>query len=207
MYAMNGTKIPQIVLKLPKAVALLIIFVQHVVQAMTNNPWFLSLAALLAQTATDLTALQAAEATALTRAKGAAQARNDKKKVVIDDLVLLKSGVQTAVNQNPGQASTIIASSGFFEKQVTLPPRPNLGAKMTGAPGEVLVRAKAVRGACYQWQYSTDGGKTWIDIGITTVANTSVQGLTVGGTYLFRFRTTVKKTTSDWSPSLSFFAT
>jgi hypothetical protein len=110
---MNGTKVPQIVLKLPRGIALLILFVQHVLQAMTNNPWFVSLAALLTQTAADLAALQAAQATALSRAKGAAAARNDKKKVVIDDLLLLKNGVQTVVNQNPGQAATIIESAGM----------------------------------------------------------------------------------------------
>ena len=205
---MNGTKVPQIALKLPKVVALLILFVQHVVQAMTNNPWFVSLAALVTQTSTDLTALQAAQATALSKAKGAVEARNDKLKVVKDDLLLLKSGVQTVINQNPGQAATIIESAGMFQKQVTLPNKPNLAAKMAPVtPGEVLVRAKAVKGASYEWQYSPDGGKTWIAMGTTTVANTSVLGMTAGTTLLFRFRTTVKKTTSDWSPTISFFVT
>jgi hypothetical protein len=205
---MNRTKVPQIVLKLPKVVALLILFAQHVVQAMTNNPWFASLAALLAQTTADLALLQAAQATALSRAKGAAEARNDKLKAVVDDLILLKSGVQTVVNQNPGQAASIIESAGMFQKQVTLPSKPNLGAKMAAVnPGEVMVRAKATKGASYEWQYSLDGGKTWLAMGTTTVANTSVLGMTVGTTLLFRFRTTVKKTTSDWSPTLSFFVT
>src|SRR5690348_9143066 len=107
---MKGTKVPQIALKLPRVIALFIVFVQHVVQAMTNNPWFASMAALVATTGADLTALMAAQAKALTRAKGAAEARDDAKKVVYDDLMLLKSGVQTAVNQNPGQAATIIES-------------------------------------------------------------------------------------------------
>jgi hypothetical protein len=31
-----------------------------------------------------------------------------------------------------------------------------------------------------------------------------VPGLTVGTTYLFRFRTTVRATTSDWSQTISF---
>jgi hypothetical protein len=205
---MNGTRIPRLALNLPRAIALLIVFVQHVVQAMTNNPWFTSLTALLAQTAADLAALQAAQATAMTRAKGAAEARNDKRKVVVDDLMLLKSGVQTVVNQNPGQAATIIESAGMFQKKVTVPSKQNLAAAMAPvSPGEVLVRAKAVKGAAYEWQYSLDGGKTWLAMGTTTVANTSVLGMTVGSTVLFRFRTTVKRTTSDWSPTLSFFVT
>ena len=159
----------------PRVIALLIVFVQHVVQSMTNNPWFASMAALVATTGTDLAALITAQAKALTKAKGAAEARNDAKKVVIDDLKLLKSGVQTVVNQNPGQAATIIESAGFFQKKVTLPSKPYLEALMAPVtPGEVLVRARAVKRAGYEWQYSLDGGKTWLTMGNTTVANTSL---------------------------------
>ena len=205
---MNGTKIPQIALNLPRVVALLIVFVQHVVQSMASSTWFAGLTALLTQTTTDLAALQAAQATALGRAKGAREARDDKKKVVVDDLVLLKSAVQTAVNQNPGLAATIIESSGLFQKRFTRRSTPNLAAAMAPVnPGEVRVRAKAVKGACYEWQCSLDGGKTWVAMGITTVANTSVLGMTMGSAVLFRFRTTIKKTTGDWSPMLSFFVT
>jgi len=205
---MNATKVPQIVLKLPKVVALLIVFVQHVVQSMTNNPWFASMAALVATTGTDLAALITAQAKALTKAKGAVEARNDAQKVVIDDLKLLKSGVQTVVNQNPGQAATVIESAGLFQKKVTLPSKPNLEALMAPVtPGEVLVRARAVKRASYEWQYSLDGGKTWLAMGTTTVANTSLLGMTPSTTVLFRFRTTVSKTTSDWSPTISFFVT
>ena len=203
---MAATKVPQIALYLPRAIALFIVFVQHVVQSMTNNPWFASLAALVATTGTDLTALVAAQAKSLSKVKSAVEARNDAKTVVVNDLKLLKSGVQTVVNQNPGQAATIIESAGFFQRKVTLPDKPNLEAfKAPVTPGEVLVRAKAVKRASYEWQYSLDGGKTWLPMGTTTVANTSVLGMVQGTTVLFRFRTTVSKTTSDWSPTISYF--
>jgi hypothetical protein len=205
---MRSMKFSRIALNLPRTVALLIVFVQHVIQSMTNNPWFVSLAALLTQTTADLAALQAAEATALTRAKGAAEARDDKLKVVVDDVFLLKSGVQTIVNQNQGEAATIIESAGMFQKKVTVRPKPNLAATMAPvSPGEVRVRAKAIRGASYEWQYSLDGGTTWIAMGTTTVADTILLGMTAGTTVLFRFRTTVKRTTSDWSPTIAFFVT
>lgn len=205
---MNPTKIPPIALKLPRAVALLIQFVLHVLQEMNNNPWFASMTALLAQAATDLAALQVAQSIAVTRAKGSAAARNVKLKVVVNDVILIKNGVTTVANQNPGQATAIIESAGFTQKKVTTRSKPNLAATMAKVvPGEVLVRAKAVRGASYEWQYSLDGGKTWIAMGTTTVANTSVLGMTVGTTMLFRFRTTLKKETGDWSPTLSFFVT
>jgi hypothetical protein len=202
------TKVPQIALKLPRAIALFILFAQHVVQAMTHNPWFSSMAALVATTATDLAALVLAQAKALTKAKGAAEARDDARKLVYDDLLLIKSGVQTVINQNPSQAATIIESAGLFQKKVTLPFKPELEARMAPvAPGEVLVRAKAVKRACYEWQYSTDDGRTWISMGTTTVANTSLPGMTAGATLMFRFRTTIKKTTSDWSATINFKVT
>jgi hypothetical protein len=204
---MKGTRVPRIALKLPRMVALLIIFVQHVVEAMTNSPWFASLAALLVTTTADLAALQEAEALVLTRAKGAVEARDDKKKVILDDLALIKSGVQVVVNKNPGQAAAIIASAGLFQAAERAPHKPNLAARTTVTPGEVLVRAKAVKDAAYEWQRSGDAGRTWDGMGITTVADTSATGLTVGASYLFRFRTTVKKATSDWSPSLPFIVT
>src|SRR6185312_11161264 len=138
---------------------------------------------------------------------GAAEARDDAKKLVYDDLLLIKSGVQTIVNQNPSQASTIIESAGLFQKKATLPFKPELDARMAPVnPGEILVRARAVKRASYEWQYSLDGGKTWLPMGTTTVANTSLLGMTAGANLMFRFRTTVKKTTSDWSAALSFTA-
>ncbi len=151
--------------------------------------------------------LQGAQATALSRAKGAAAVRNDKKRAVVEDLRLLKSGVLTIIHQNPGQAATIIESAGMSIRQIAARSKAILAAAMAlVTPGEVLVRAKAVRGAAYEWQYSLDG-KTWLAMGTTTVANTSLLGMTVGTTVSFRFRTTVKKTTSDWVPPISFFVT
>ena len=76
---------------------------------------------------------------------------------------------------------------------------------MGPAPEQVTVRAKAVRGSAYEWQYSIDGGLTWISISLTTVAHTSVMGLARGATCLFRFRTTRGSVTGDWSPTLSFY--
>jgi hypothetical protein len=77
---------------------------------------------------------------------------------------------------------------------------------MSATPGEVLLETKAVakRGVSYEWQYSMDGGKTWIAIAISSEANVSVPGLTPGTTYLFRYRTWIKKVASDWSQYLSF---
>jgi hypothetical protein len=77
---------------------------------------------------------------------------------------------------------------------------------MGKAPQEVVLRAKAAKGhAVYEWQSSSDGGKTWIALAPTTQANTTLSGLTLGVAYQFRFRTTVKRVTSDWSQIVSLF--
>jgi hypothetical protein len=79
-------------------------------------------------------------------------------------------------------------------------------AAMNG-PGTALLRAKAVKkGASYEWQMSSDGGVTWVALGNSTVADMPVTGLVAGKTYMFRFRTTIAHTTSDWSQVISLFA-
>jgi hypothetical protein len=52
--------------------------------------------------------------------------------------------------------------------------------------------------------FSPDGGKTWVSAGTTTVADTTVLGLTAGTMYLFRVQTTLARTTGDWSQQLAF---
>jgi hypothetical protein len=49
-----------------------------------------------------------------------------------------------------------------------------------------------------------DGGTTWVTIGTTTEANTSLLGTTPLTTYLFRFQSTVKQTMSAWTQTITF---
>ncbi len=117
----------------------------------------------------------------------------------------LKGFAQQVVNQNPAQALAIMESAGLSAKKPPTRRKPPLAARMGTVPGEVVVQAKAVpRGAAYEWQYSTDG-KTWIAMGITTVASTTLLSATVGTIYTFRFRTTRKAATSDWSQTVVLF--
>jgi hypothetical protein len=172
---------------------------------MTNNPWFPSPTPPLATLTADLDALELAEATARNRSKGSAAARNLKKKKVVDDLTELKGYVQSIVNQSPDKEIAIIECAGMSTRQLMPRQKPALEALMGPSPGQVIVRAKAVgkRAAAYEWQVAVSGN-AWSTIGTTTVAETSVPGLTAGTTYLFRLRTTVKNTTGDWSQSVSY---
>jgi hypothetical protein len=193
-----------IVLHLSRVVALFLIFCRHVVQAMTNNAWFPSPSPTLSLVTTHLDNLQASQARALTRAEGAAAARDLDLKKAVDDMTGLKAHVLGVILQNPSQAALIAESAGMQLKKTGGRKKPYLSALMGPSPGEVLVRAKAVKGAgAYEWMYSLDGGKTWLAMGTSTVAEHSVTGLAVGPV-LFRFRTTKKNTTGDWSQTLAF---
>lgn len=195
-----------VVLKLPDSTPALILRGRHIVLMITESTWFASLLTLLAGITTDLDDLQTAQATSMTRAKGAASARDDAKKKVIDDLTDLAGEVQRIVDQNPGEGATITEAAGMFQKKSSARSKPNLAAVKGEAPGLVLVRARAVKGSAYEWQWSTDDGATWVSLGLTTVAHTSVAGVARGTTCLFRFRTTRGSMTGAWSPSVELFA-
>jgi hypothetical protein len=73
-------------------------------------------------------------------------------------------------------------------------------AKPGATSGSVhLVTDAAARRASYEWQYSTDAGKTWVSAPSTLQAKTVVAGLTPGVTVLFRYRAVTKSGEGDWS--------
>jgi hypothetical protein len=202
---MNTVKHNPIALNLPRIVGLLILYGRHVVQEMTNNAWFPSPSPTLASVTSKLDALEAAELTARTRAKGTAAARNLERKAVEDELTALKGYAQWVAGQNPDKADIIIESAGMSSKRVTPRQKPELSVARGGAPGEVVLRARSLRRpAAYDWQHSGDGGQTWTAAGTTTVASRTLSGFSAGTTYLFRYRTTVATTTGAWSQTVSF---
>jgi hypothetical protein len=193
-----------VVLKLPDPIPKLLEYSGHIVQQMTNNLYFPTASSVLTVATANMAALATAQTTARTRAVGAAGDRDLKLVALVATLHTLRGIVQTAADSSPAQAKAIIASSGMSVAAHTPRLKPTLAALMGLTPGLVLVRAKAAaKRAVYEWQYSADGGKTWITIAVTNVADTSVSGLAVGTTYLFRFRSTVRKVVSDWSQTVS----
>jgi hypothetical protein len=75
-------------------------------------------------------------------------------------------------------------------------------------PGAVTGTAKvlaATAGRCasYEWQYSTDGGKTWITAPVTLQSKTTIAGLAAGATVLFKYRPVTKAGEGDWSQPAS----
>jgi hypothetical protein len=113
--------------------------------------------------------------------------------------------VQSIVAGDETQGAAIVEAAGMNERRKTSRQKPTLGAAMAPTPGLVALRAKAAgKHAAYEWQYSSDGGKTWVPTALTTLATATVPNLTAGATYLFRVRSTVGHVTGDWSQAVSF---
>ena len=175
-----------------------------IVSAMEANPkLFPSPIPSFAQVKADLIALTDAE-TAYKNHLGTKPVRDDKHAVVVADMNQLHAYAQQLANASPSQAQTIAdAASMTLHKPPTPHHKSDLSVKQT-VSGVVHVVAKATKGAkANNWQYSTDGGKTWIDLPETTRAQATVQNLTSGATVSFRQRALTKAGLTDWCPPVS----
>jgi len=192
------------VLKLPATIALLIVYVQGILKALTGNPTFPTPNPPLTAVSGAASDLQAAETTARTRATGTIATRNEKRAVLVTLLEVLKAYVQSVADATPENAISIIESSGLALRKTAVHAPRVFAAKATTLSGSVKLTAPlAGRRAAYRWQYSTDGGKTWVDASETLQARTTVTGLPVGTTVQFRYRSVIKGGASDWSAPLS----
>jgi hypothetical protein len=192
------------VLKLPQVISLLITYVQGILKAMTGNPTFPTPNPPLTAVSGAVNALQAAETAALTRATGTVATRNEKRATLVMLLELLRGYVQSVADASPENAISIIESSGLALRKTTVHAPRVFAAKATTLSGTVKLTAPlAGRRAAYRWQYSTDGGKTWVDASETLQAKTTLTGLSAGTTVQFRYRSVIKGGASDWSAPLS----
>jgi hypothetical protein len=193
-----------VTLNLPRRVPALITYVQAVLAALTNNANFPTPVPALSALSAALTALQSAESQALSRLKGAVVARNDKKAALVALLQQLRNYIQTAADANPETSAAVIQSAGLPVKKVPVHKPRTFEAKQGAVSGSVEVTAATVaRRASYVWGYSTDGGKTWIEVGPTLQAKTTISGLTAGTTVQFRYRGVTKTGAADWSQPIS----
>jgi hypothetical protein len=192
------------ILSLPKPVPAFITYAQNVVTRMTGNSSFPTPTPTLAAVATAIAALQTAESAALARTKGTATARNDRKAELVALLQQLKGYVQTTADADVENSAAIIQSSGFAVKKVAVR-KPRVFAAVQGAvSGTVkLVTASAGNRASYDWEYSLDGGKTWVLCPGTLQAKTTIPGLPTATTVQFRVRATTKVGDGDWSQPVS----
>ena len=187
-------------LNLTKPVSALVTAAKAIVAAMTGNTSFATPDPALAVISNDIDALATAETAAQARTHGAAAVRNDKRAALVTALEQLKAYVQKTVDANPANAAALIQSAGMNVKKAAPHPKRVFAATDGAVSGSVnLITEAAARRASYEWQYSTDGAKTWILVPPTLQAKTTITGMTAGTTVAFRYRSVVKTGAADWS--------
>ncbi len=195
---------PTITLALPKSVPALITYAQGIVKRMTGNPSFPSPAPTLAVVTAAIGDLQTAETAAQVRTKGAVVARDEKRTALIGILQQLRAHVQAIADADVANAGSIIESAGVAVRKMPSRAARAFAAKAGPVSGVAKVTAVAAsRRASYEWQYSTDGGKTWIAAPSTLQAKTTIAGLLPGSTVQFKYRAVTRTGEGDWSQTVS----
>ncbi len=192
---------PIVTLKLPKSVPALITYTGNIVQAMTANAAvYASPNPTLATLTAASTDLSSAEASAISRVKGAVAIRNEKRTALVTLLKQEASYVQHIVDGNVENGVSIIEGAGMAVRKTAVRKPKAFGVVAGPVSGSAkLVTKSAGARASYEWQYSTDGGKTWVAAPGTLQAKTVIMGLTPGGTVQFRYRALTKTGEGDWS--------
>jgi hypothetical protein len=191
-------------LKLPLNVPALVVYAEGIVKSMTGNPAFPNPAPALAQVTSAITALSTAEATTLTRARPAVAKRDAARVTLHGLLVELKGYVQAAADVDLENSASIILGAGMSVRKT--PARPPRVFDATPGPvaGSVkLVTTTAARRASYEWEYSADGGKTWVAAPPSLQSKTTVTGLPSATMMQFRVRAVTKAGAGDWTDPVS----
>jgi hypothetical protein len=193
-----------VTLALPKSAPALIVYAQGIVKRMTANASFPAPTPPLTTVTAAIDDLQAAETAALARTKGAATARNDKRKVLVGVLQQVRSYIQSVADTDGVNAASIIESAGVAVRKKATRHARTFIAKPGRVSGEAMVTAAvAARRASYEWEYSTDGGKSWIAAPPTLQAKATIDGLAPGSTVQFKYRAVTRTGADDWSQPVS----
>ncbi len=193
-----------VALNLPRAAPALLVYASGVMKRMDGNPAFATPTPPLNELAAAISDLQAAETAALARTKGAAVARDEKRKSLVAILQEVRTYVQKVADADATNAASIIESAGVAVRKVAT----RRARAFTAQHGEIsgvakVLAASAGHRSAYDWQYSADGGKTWVTAPSTLQAKTTVSGLTPGATVQFRYRAVTKAGEGDWSQPVS----
>jgi hypothetical protein len=193
-----------VALKLPLSVSALITYAKGMVTRMTANPSFPNPTPTIAAVSAAIDDLQVAETAALARTKGAVATRNDKRTALVLLLKQLRGYIQTTADASAENGAAIIESAGTAVRKTPTRLARAFAAKPGAVSGTVKLAArKAGQRASYEWQHSTDGGKTWITAPVTLQAKTTIAGFAPGATVLFKYRPVTKAGEGDWSQPAS----
>jgi len=190
-----------VALGLPRKIADLLVFAQTIHDTMAANSKTLpSPSPALTVLQTDIDTLATEQAAVKARTPGAVTTRDQAAKTLTIDLNSERLYVEGLVNANQANASQLVTDAGMKLRRKTAPSKPPLAVKAGATSGTVKLVAKAAKGAkANNWQMSTDGGKTWVDLPSTTKATTTVANLTPGTTVQFRQDAVTKDGEGDWS--------
>jgi hypothetical protein len=199
----------RVVLKLPTRIADFIVTAQKIHDQMAANTTTLpSPNPTLIILQPQIDSVNTKEALVKARASGSVADRDAAIKVLAVSLNSERAYVESVCNATPTNALSIAEDAGMTLRTVPVREKPPLAAKAGKVSGTVLLAAKATKGAkANSWQYSADGGKTWIDLPQTTKASTSVANLTPGTTVEFHQRVLTKTGVSDWGQTISHLVT
>jgi hypothetical protein len=187
-------------LKLPRSVPSLLERARAIVDAMTHNPSFPQPDPTLDTVQTAILALDSAQTASLSRTRGAAQARDVRRRELLLRLGELRAYVQQVADGSTESAASIIESAGLRVHRSTAYAKPRFHVRQGALSDTVKLTAESPRQqAFYEWQMSTDGGTTWEGLPATWTSHTTVTGLAVGKVAMFRFRAVTRRLRGDWS--------
>ncbi len=190
-------------LKLEKPTPKLIAQATALVSSMTNNPNFTTPNPPLATVTAAITALQTAETAVKARTHGAVASRNAQQKALVTVLEQTKAYIQMMADSNSDTAEAVIKSAGVAVRAAVIRQKQVFAVEEGPVSGSVkLTTVRAAPRASYEWQYSLDG-KTWQTMPSTLQTKTSMQGLTVGSSVMFRSRAVTKAGEGDWTQAVA----
>jgi hypothetical protein len=190
-----------VALMAPHPVASLLVFSQNVHDKMAASMVLLPTPSpALSVLQTSINTLANKEAAAKGKAPGAVIDRDAALKTLKVALNNERAYVELVVNADPANAAKIADAAGMSLHKPRVRTKAPLAAKAGTTSGVVHLTALRAQGAkANEWQLSTDGGKTWVDLPSTTKAATTVTNLTPSTTVQFRQRAVTKNGVSDWS--------
>lgn len=189
---------------MPKANPAIINYAQGIVTGMTGNPHFPTPAPTLAAVTGAIADMQTAETAALSRTRGTAVTRDAKRARLASLLQQIRAYVQGIADLDPENGAAIIQSAGLGVKKAPNRGPRTFAAKAGATTGSVKLTApSAGHRSSYEWEYSTDGAKTWVAMPPTIAAKTTLAGLTPGSSVQFRYRSVTKAGASDWSQPIT----
>jgi hypothetical protein len=164
----------------------------------------------MATLASQIQDLATAEQATKTKARGTAAVRNAKAAVVVTSLESLQTYVQSLCDASPEQAETLITAAAMQVAARASRHKPILAAKVGPVSGgaqlfanRTVLVGRTFKRVILNWQYSVDGGKTWVSAPSTPLASTEITGLPAMTTVSFRVSATVGKAVGDWSQAVA----